>query len=109
MKGAYNKLRKVLPVHPKDTKSRRLNRVQIIQRAIKYIECLEQALQVGLSLFSNLLYQSFNSSKIEHGFENLVSELPSRRSIPANQTSWQFFQQLPKIARNPLGIRHNTF
>ena len=78
MKGAYNKLRKVLPVHPKDTKSRRLNRVQIIQRAIKYIECLGQALQVGLSLFSNLLYQSFNSSKIEQFFENLVSELPRR-------------------------------
>ena len=47
MKNAYGDLKKVLPVHPKDSKSKRLNRVQIIRRAIKYIHCLGHALQVS--------------------------------------------------------------
>ena len=44
MRSAFNKLLKVLPIHPKDSRSKKLNRIQILKRAIKYIQCLNLVL-----------------------------------------------------------------
>ena len=44
MRSAFQKLFNVLPIHPKDTKSKKLNRIQILKRAIKYIHCMKLVL-----------------------------------------------------------------
>lgn len=44
MRQAFDKLHKVLPIHPKDSKSKKLNRIQILKRAIKYIQCLRMVI-----------------------------------------------------------------
>ena len=52
MRSAFQKLFNVLPIHPKDTKSKKLNRIQILKRAIKYIHCIKLVLESNAEVIS---------------------------------------------------------